>query len=81
MTDLTDTDRTLLVIFGQPWAYSGLKESAVRESTGLSITQATQRVNALIDTEAALAEFPQTVNRLRRLREVRHLSRPTTRRP
>lgn len=76
--DLTDTDRKLLVIFGQPWAYSGLKESAVRESTGLSMTRATQRVNALIDTEAALAEFPATTNRLRRQREARQLSRRTS---
>ncbi len=79
MTELTDTDRALLGIFGKSWTYSGYKEQAVREATGLSMTRATQIVNRLCDTEAALAEFPTVVNRLRRLRSQRLQSRSARR--
>lgn len=66
--ELSDTDRELLRIFGQQWAFSGPKETAIREATGLRSFEAAQRVNRLLETEVALAEFPTVVNRLRRVR-------------
>lgn len=76
MNELTDQEKALLDIFGRPLG-SGPRETAIREATGLSVTAGTQIVNRLLDTEAALAYAPTTVNHLRRLREQRQLSRPT----
>jgi len=79
MTDLSDADKALLDIEGKTWVYPGAKETAVRKATGLSMTRAMQELNRLIDTEAALAYAPMTVNRLLRLRQRRQLSRSARR--
>lgn len=81
MTDLTltDAEKALLDIWSKSWTYSGYKETAIREATGLSMTRATQEINRLIDTEAALAYDPLTVKRLQRLREQRQRSRSARR--
>lgn len=75
---LSDTDAALLEIESQVWLYRGRKEAAIREATGLSLMQAMQRVNVLIDTEAAIAHDPITCRRLRakraRSRRTRGLS-------
>lgn len=77
--ELTDTQRALLDIEGKTWRYAGLKESAIRDATGLGQTAAMQVLNKLIDTEAALAYAPHTVKRLQRLRDQRQRSRPARR--
>ncbi|GAA3510370.1 DUF3263 domain-containing protein [Aeromicrobium panaciterrae] len=74
-TELSDRDKALIDIFSKTWRYMGPKETAVREATGLSLTGATQIVNRLIDTEAALAYKPTAVNRLRRIRDERKQNR------
>lgn len=67
--ELTDTDRELLRIWSRSWvAYPGRMEQVIRERTGLSKFAACQRINRLIDTEAALAFDAVTTNRLRRVR-------------
>lgn len=76
MTDLTDTEKTLLRIESRLWIYPGAKAQAIRDETGLSDTQAAQVLNRIIDTEAALAHDALTVRRIRRLRAARKRSRP-----
>ncbi|UVT31476.1 hypothetical protein SEA_SEJANUS_43 [Mycobacterium phage Sejanus] len=50
------------------WAMQGGKESAIIDRIGVSPVRYHQRLNRLVETEAALAYDPVTVNRLRRLR-------------
>ena len=72
---MTADDRRMLDLAGERWNYAGSLEQAVRDEFGISLTRFWQRVNQLIDTEEALAYAPITVNRLRRLREARVVSR------
>lgn len=76
---LTEEDRALLDIESVAWNFAGAKVEAFRDRAGMSEAQAYQRLNQLIDTEAALAYAPHTVKRLLRIRSGRQRSRPTTR--
>ena len=55
------------------------KEQAIRELFDLSATHYYQILNALIDTEDALAHDPMLVKRLRRLRTSRQRARTARR--
>ena len=55
------------------------KEQAIRELFNLSATHYYQILNALIDTEDALAHDPMLVKRLRRLRTSRQRARTARR--
>jgi hypothetical protein len=68
---LATRDEALLAIHARTWQYPGALESAVFEATGLRATAAYQRLNQLIDTEAAEAYAPVAVHRLRRVRAAR----------
>ncbi|UXE05010.1 helix-turn-helix DNA binding domain protein [Gordonia phage Lton] len=68
---MTDDERRMLDLAGQRWNYAGSLEQTVRDEFGISLTRFWQRVNALIDSEEALAYSPVVVNRLRRLRTPR----------
>lgn len=57
------------------WKYAGAKEEHVREHFGVSSTRYYQELNALIERPEALAAYPMTVRRLRRLRAARRLQR------
>lgn len=61
------------------WKYAGAKEAAIRERFDESSTRYYQRLNALIDTPAALAHNPMLVRRLRRLRAARARQRSVRR--
>ncbi len=61
--DLTDTERTILAIESKWWKYAGAKEQAIRDQLYMSSTRYYQLLNAMIDTEAALAHDPITVRR------------------
>lgn len=76
---LTDTEREILAFERQWWKYAGAKEAAIRELFGMSATRYYQVLNALINTEAALAADPMLVKRLRRLRDVRQQERSARR--
>lgn len=69
MTELTDQDRAIIEVAGRTYRYPGDRDLAYRREAGLPPVQAVQRLNALLDTEAALAHDPVTVNRLRRQRD------------
>lgn len=76
---LDERDRAILDFERQWWKYAGAKETAVRELFGLTATRYYQELNALIDTEAALAHDPMLVKRLRRQRAARHRERTARR--
>ncbi|MEE6273821.1 DUF3263 domain-containing protein [Georgenia wangjunii] len=76
---LSDTEREILAFERQWWKYAGAKETAVRDLFGMSATRYYQVLNALIDSEAALAADPMLVKRLRRMRQARQRERSARR--
>ncbi|MFP3578851.1 DUF3263 domain-containing protein [Arthrobacter sp. SIMBA_036] len=76
---LSERDQQMLSLERQWWKYSGAKEQAIRELFDLSATHYYQILNALIDTEDALAHDPMLVKRLRRLRTSRQRARTARR--
>ena len=79
VSDLGEREQRMLELERQWWKYSGAKEQAIREMFDLSATHYYQILNALIDTEAALAHDPMLVKRLRRLRTTRQRARSARR--
>jgi hypothetical protein len=67
LTELTEQDRKILALAARDDVGAGEMTNLIREM-GLTEIRYYQRLNALLDTEAALAAFPVAVNRLRRLR-------------
>ncbi|WP_221348239.1 DUF3263 domain-containing protein [Streptomyces beigongshangae] len=72
---MSSLERAVLALEGRGWEAPGAKERAVREELGLTPVRYYQLLNALLDTERALAHDPVTVNRLRRVRDVRRAER------
>lgn len=68
---VSERDADILTFERQWWRYAGAKEDAIRDLFSMSATQYYQVLNALIDTEAALAHDPMLVKRLRRMRSAR----------
>lgn len=75
MQTLTDTEAAILAIERLRWKHYGLKEAAVLDRFGMSMTRYFQVLNALIDRPEALAAEPGLVRRLVRLREARRAVR------
>lgn len=73
--DLTDNEVAVLELERSWWKYPGAKEAAVIDRFGWTLTRYYQVLDALIDTPAALAYDPVTVNWLRRLRATRRQAR------
>ena len=76
---LDERDRAILDFERQWWKYAGAKEAAISELFGMTATRYYQSLNALIDTDAALAHDPMLVKRLRRLRSARQRQRSARR--
>jgi len=76
---LSAREQQMLGLERQWWKYAGAKEQAIKELFDLSATHYYQLLNALIDTEAALAYDPMLVKRLRRLRTSRQRARTARR--
>lgn len=74
---VSERDAQILSFERQWWKYAGAKEDAIRSLFSMSGTQYYQVLNALIDTEAALAHDPMLVKRLRRMRAARQRGRIT----
>jgi len=72
---LSERDERILAFERQWWKFAGSKEDAVREKFGMSATEYYQVLNALIDSEPALAHDPMLVKRLRRMRASRQRGR------
>lgn len=69
----------MLDLAGTRWNYAGSLEQRVRDEFGISLTRFWQRISQLCETREALAYAPTTVNRLRRIRETREVSRASRR--
>jgi hypothetical protein len=78
-TGLSEQQAALLEFEKQWWALPGSKESEIRERFDISPTRYYQLLNALIDSEVALAHDPLLVKRLRRLRSSRQKERTARR--
>ncbi|WP_081710297.1 DUF3263 domain-containing protein [Arthrobacter sp. 35W] len=76
---LSERDVAMLALERQWWKYAGAKEQAIRELFDISATHYYQILNALIDTEDALAHDPMLVKRLRKLRTSRQQARTARR--
>lgn len=72
---LSDRDVRVLVFEREWWRSGGAKEASIRSEFGLGVTEYYQVLNALLDTEAALARDPLLVRRLRRMRDSRQRAR------
>lgn len=70
-SELTSQELAVLALERRGWATPGAKERAIREELGLAPVRYYQLLNALLDAPRALAHDPVTVNRLRRVRDVR----------
>lgn len=77
--ELSERDEKILDLERYWWKYAGAKEQAIKDAFGMSATRYYQILNALIDTEAALAHDPLLVKRLRRLRGHRQRARTARR--
>lgn len=66
-------DLAVLDFAGRAPRSLGAREDAIRTELGLSPFRYYQRLNALIDSPEALAERPQLVRRLQRIRDQRVL--------
>lgn len=75
MEQLGDEERAVLDFECRSFAGAGAKEQEIRATFGTGATTYYQRLNALLDREAALAYDPVLVNRLRRRRAANQRSR------
>lgn len=69
--ELDGREREILAFAGRRWTYAGAKETAIRETFGLSATRYYQLLHGLLDRPAAYVADPVLVKRLRRLRDTR----------
>lgn len=76
---LAPGEREILDFESKWWKYQGSKESSIREEFSMSSTRYYQRLNQLLDSQAALAYNPMLVKRLRRMRSSRQRSRSARR--
>lgn len=72
---LSEREAKILAFEREWWRHGGAKEGAIRAQFGLGVTEYFQVLNALLESEAALAHDPMLVKRLRRMRDVRQLGR------
>ena len=75
--DLSARDRAVLAFERQWWRFAGAKDTAIRETFGMSATRYYQVLNALIDRPEALVADPLLVRRLRRMRAASQRPRPS----
>lgn len=76
---LSDDQKVMLGLEASWWRYPGAKDAVIWDRLGWSSTRYYQVLNVLLDDPAALEHAPMVVNRLRRVREVRRLSRQVRR--
>lgn len=75
MDELSSRERALLDFERRGFGSAGAKEQQIRTVFGAGATTHYQRLNALLESQAALASDPVLVNRLRRIRAARLRSR------
>ncbi|AWB83045.1 DUF3263 domain-containing protein [Corynebacterium yudongzhengii] len=71
MPELTESDARLLEFERTAPRSVGAKEEAIRAQFDITPTRYYQRLNLLIDLDAAMAAYPTLTARLRRIRDRR----------
>ena len=79
MDELSQHERDILDFEAGTFGGPGAKEAAITARFGLGATNYYQQLNALLNTQAALAYNPVLLNRLLRLRQSRQRSRTARR--
>lgn len=64
-TPLTDRDQKMLLMAGANYKHQGARENAITSLFNVTPTAFYQRINQLLDLQAALAWNPMLVQRLR----------------
>lgn len=72
---LTEREQAVLDFERGRWKYAGAKDTAVRDTFGLTATRYYQLLGEIINKPSALEHDAQLVNRLRRLRDTRRGAR------
>ena len=72
---LSDVEKSMLTFAGRFYRQPGHQADAIRDEFGMTVTRFWQRVNQLVDTQAALAHDPVLVHRLQRIRAQRDTGR------
>lgn len=67
LDSLTEIETAMLDLEAQWFAFAAAKNAAISDRFGMSAIRYYQLLARLVDSEAALAYDPVTVNRLRRL--------------
>lgn len=81
MDQLKDLDAAILEFEARAPRSVGAKEAAIRARFDMSPVRYHQRLNALLESPAALAAEPVLVNRLLRVRETRRAGNPGAAQP
>jgi hypothetical protein len=76
---LSERDRELVVFEREWWKHADAKDAAIRDRFGLTPEDYYRALNAIIDTDEALAQDPLLVRRLRRQRLTRQRQRQARR--
>ena len=74
-SELTELELLILAFERQWWRHAGAKESAIKETFGLTPAAYYQLLSVLIDNEVAYELEPMFIKRLRRLRDARSTKR------
>lgn len=76
---LSERDTAILALEARWFKHAGAREQAIHDKLGMTPTRYYQVLNRLLDDPDALAHDPITVNRLRRIRDDRQRTRPSSR--
>lgn len=68
-SELSEVEQRMLEFMKKNFKYKGARDFAIQREFELNSIEFFQRVNALLDSEAALAYDPILVERLRRARQ------------
>lgn len=79
--ELSAQERELLAFERDWWKHADAKDAAIRDRLGLTPEGYYRALNAVIDTDGALAQDPLLVRRLRRQRQARQRQRQERRAP
>lgn len=69
--ELSELEQAILEFERQHFKYAGAKEAQIADVLELSPIRYYQILNRLLDSQAALAAYPQVIHRLRRMRQER----------
>lgn len=79
MPALDAIDRAIIDAWSIDWRSASARADRIRSTTGLSPVESTRRLAALLTSTEAHAYDVETINRVRRIREMKHRNRASRR--